>query len=122
MFNPKVDDKWFYSEPGRLARTLGIYVKGDLISLLPVIIGILLSSIVSLKFMILMYGFYILFRGLGEMIYWLLQQFGPQTYRPESRFKNIGNNSVYIIYQTAALRDCMIGIAIVTYILAVKGI
>src|SRR3990167_1885632 len=108
------DDKWFFSNPHPLLRFLLIFVKGDIIVLLPLVITILLVGFISTKFMFLLIGIYISVRYLGEIIYWISQQFGPKKYRPNDLgFKNLGNEAIYIIYQTLALTGAIFGTAII---------
>lgn len=112
------DNKWFFSNPHPLLRFLLIFVKGDAIVLLPLVITILLVGFISTKFMFLLIGIYISVRYLGEMIYWINQQFGPKTYRPyDFGFKNLNNEAIYIIYQTLAIGGIVFGAAIVSFVL-----
>jgi len=111
-----IDNKWFFSEPGKILRFLHMYVKGDIIELFPTILFILLLGIWDWHFMILMIGVYIMVRGFGEIVYWLNQQFGDRKYRPDDhRFKQLDNNAIYIIYQNAAIRNTIIGIGIIFF-------
>jgi len=110
-------DKWFYSEPGKFLRHLHIYVKGDSLVILPVWIFILATGFLSWKFMLLEVGFFLFLRGLGEMIYWLLQQFGEKTYRPYTDKTNLGNNAVYILYQLSGLKNAFIGLTLAAFVL-----
>ena len=112
-----IKDDWFYSNPWWWARPFLVYVKGDAIVLIPLSIAILLTSLYSIKLAISAYLIYLSFRGLGEMIYWLLQQFGKKTYRPDDfGFKNLSNDAIYIIYQTLALANIVIGISLLLFI------
>lgn len=105
-----LNDNWFYSNPNPLLRLFLIYIKGDMIVLLPFCLGILVLGLIAYKVAFLIAVAYFTFRALGEMIYWLLQQFGEQKYRPNDfGFKNLSNNSIYIIYQTLALVQLTIG-------------
>lgn len=113
--NKNIDDKWFFSKPGWYFRIFEIYVNGDIIAILPVIIAILIIGIFSWKFMILMSGIYLSFRGLGETIYWLLHQFIETGYRPKTQYKKLSNKAVYILYQTAGLRNSVLGAGIVLF-------
>lgn len=113
----ELTDEWFYSEPGWFARLLHIYVRGDAITLLPIWLFILVTGILSWKFMLLEIGLLVFLRGFGEMIYWLLQQFGKQSYRPETEHKKLGNNAVYILYQLSGLRNAFLGLVLVFFVL-----
>lgn len=114
----KIDNKWFFSEPGPLLRLIFIFVKGDMIVLIPLFCLILLSYLISLKFMLIMIGVYIAARHFFEVIYWLLQQFGDHKYRPyDYGLKNLDNNAIYILYQLLATAQFIIGIGIIAYVL-----
>ena len=108
-----VNDEWFYSKPNWLLRQLHVYVKGDSFVILTIWIFILLTGVLSWKFMLIEIGLFLFLRGLGEMIYWLFQQFGDKKYRPESSQKELSNNAVYILYQLSGLRNAFIGLTIV---------
>jgi hypothetical protein len=113
-----ITPQWFYSEPGVLLRCLLIFIKGDALFILPLVVVILLTTFISLRFMLLILGSFLTLRFFGEMIYWLLQQFGEKEYRPHDLgFTNLKNNEIYILYQTFSLAFCMIGIGIVFYVL-----
>lgn len=116
-YKQELTDNWFFSEPGRLARFSHIYVKGDMIVLLPIWAFILVTGFFSWRFMLLEIGLFLFLRGFGEMVYWLLQQFGKQSYRPETKHKKLGNNAVYILYQLSGLRNAFIGLVIIFYVL-----
>jgi len=110
----EIKDDWFYSNPWWWSRIFLVYIKGDAIVLIPLTVAILLTAIYSIKLAILIYAVYFTLRALGEMIYWLLQQFGEKTYRPNDfGFKNLSNDAIYILYQIMALASMVIGIAII---------
>jgi hypothetical protein len=111
-----INNKWFYTDLNAILKLFTFFVKGDLIVLLPFVILLMLLGFLSLKFMMIMLGVYYAVRNLGEMIYWLLQQFGPKTYRPyDYGFKNLDNNAIYIIYQTMAICATTIGVGVVVW-------
>lgn len=113
-----IDDRWFYSNPHLLLRFLTIYVKGDMILLIPIVLGIGLVGWWSIEYMFLMFALLFTIRGLGEMIYWICQQFGPKTYRPyDFGFKKFGNDAIYILYQLYSLACVVIGLGVTIYIL-----
>lgn len=113
-----INDDWFYSDPHPLLRLLTIYVKGDAIAILPIIIGIGLLGFISVKFMLVMFGVFYMFRGLGEMLYWFLQQFGKKTYRPDDLgYKNLGNDAIYIMYQLRSLTSALVGAGLILWVL-----
>lgn len=52
------------------------------------------------------------------MVYWLLQQFGPKTYRPmDFGLKHVNNEGIYILYQLIATVQATTGAAVALYIL-----
>ena len=110
-------DKWFYSKPNLFLRQLHIYVKGDALVIIPIWIFILVTGFFSWKFMLLEIGVFLTLRGLGEMIYWLLQQFGEKEYRPSTSHKKLGNNAIYILYQLSGFRNAFIGIVLALFVL-----
>jgi len=114
----KIDNKWFFTElPGWL-KLFHFYVRGDLLVLLPLVIGIIVIAFFSVKFALLMTGVYITVRQLGEMIYWFSQQFHERKYRPyDFGFKNLDNHAIYILYQTSAITGTVIGLGIIFYTL-----
>jgi len=68
--------------------------------------------------MFIVLGLFVAIRQLGEMIYWLLQQFGDKKYRPyDFGLQKLDNNAIYILYQTFALVGVVAGIAIVALFL-----
>lgn len=109
---------WFFTELPWYLKAASFYVRGDLLVLLPLLALLLLIGLFSFRFMFLMVGIYIVVRGLGEMMYWFLQQFSNQTFRPPDwGFKKLDNNAIYILYQTGAVATIMLGVAICAYIL-----
>lgn len=110
-----VDRHWFFGElPVPVKLLTLIFIRGDLIVLLPLIVSIGLLYLISITFGLIMTGAYITIRSLGEMIYWFSHQFNTRTYRPyDLGFKNLDNNAVYILYQTLAIAGVMVGIGIV---------
>lgn len=113
----KLDDKWFYSEPGKPLRLLHIYVKGDALQIIPIWIFIFITGFISWRFMLIEIGVFLFLRGFGEMIYWLLQQFGEKKYRPFAAHKNLDNNAVYILYQLSGLRNAFLGLLLVIFVI-----
>lgn len=107
----KSDNNWFYKRPHPLLRLLLIYVNGDMIFLLPLSIVIVLTAFFSIKISLIAAFSYLTLRSLGEMIYWLLQQFGEKTYRPDNwGFKKLDNNAIYILYQISSLVQMVTGL------------
>lgn len=110
-------DKWFYSKPNLLLRNLHVYIKGDALEILPIWIFIIITGFISWKFMLLEIGVFLTLRGLGEMIYWLLQQFGDKKYRPATKQIKLGNDAIYILYQLSGFRNAFIGIVLTLFVL-----
>lgn len=110
-------DKWFYSRPNWLLRQLHIYIKGDALVIIPIWIFIVITGFFSWEFMLLEIGVFLSLRGSGEMIYWLLQQFGEKNYRPSTSHKKLGNDAVYILYQLSGFRNAFIGIVLTLFVL-----
>lgn len=115
--NGELTDKWFYSKPNFLLRQLHVYVKGDALEILPIWIFIIITGFISWKFMLLEIGVFLTLRGLGEMIYWLLQQFGDKKYRPATKQIKLGNDAIYILYQLSGFRNAFIGIVLTLFVL-----
>jgi hypothetical protein len=106
----KITNTWFYSPSPFWMRFFLIFIKGDILVLLPLsaLIGIIL--LFQLKIGLLIGAIYFSLRNMGEMIYWFLQQFGPKTYRPyDFGLTKLDNNALYIIYQTFALSMTTLG-------------
>lgn len=109
----RISSTWFYSNPHPLFRLLTIYIKGDMLVILPIIIVIGLLGFISVRFMMLMLGTFYAIRGIGEMVYWLFQQFSATDYRPyDFGLRKIDNNAVYIVYQLANLGITLLGIGV----------
>ena len=110
----RITNQWFFSETNIFFKFLLIFVKGDLIFLLPLIVLIGLSYFLSLKTGLFFTGVYISVRFLGEIIYWMGQQFSDRKYRPyDFGFKNLDNHAAYILYQTFATSGVVVGLAII---------
>jgi len=109
----KIDSQWFFSETNIFLKSLLIFVNGDTIFLLPLVALIGLSYFFSVKIGLFLTGAYISVRFLGEIFYWLGQQFGDRKYRPNDfGFKNLDNHAVYILYQTFAICGVVLGFAV----------
>lgn len=113
----KSTDDWFYSNPYPFLRLLTIYVKGDMLIVLPMLMGIGITGLFSVRFMALMYAIFFSLRGFGEMMYWFMQQFGEKKYRPDDfGFKHLGNDAVYILYQLLSLVTTVVSIGAIFWI------
>ena len=109
-----IDNSWFYTEMPWWGKISLIYIRGDLFVLLPILLFICIIGFFSLKWMITVFGLLIVVRQSGELIYWLLQQFGDKKYRPyDFGFKNLDNNAIYILYQTFAIVGIVGGLILV---------
>jgi hypothetical protein len=106
----EIDNNWFYTELKGVTRLFLFFIRGDLVVLLPLFVGVLLLGFFSLKFMIIMLGVLFIVRYAGEMMYWFHHQFYDKKYRPDDfGFKNLDNNAIYILYQTFAIAGVVIG-------------
>mgnify|MGYP007122132810 CR=1 FL=1 len=106
----------FYCELPWWCKVSSLFIRGDLFVLLPLLIAIIGIGFFSVPSMLIVLGIYIAVRELGEMIYWLLQQFGDRKYRPyDWGFRNLDNNAIYILYQTFALAGTVMGISVVFF-------
>ena len=113
-----IQNKTFYRELPPVGKACTFFIRGDLIVLLPFFILILLVGLFSIRFMLMILGVYIAVRELGELIYWLLHQFGEKKYRPHDfGLKNVDNNAIYILYQTFAIVGITVGISFVLFAL-----
>ncbi|MBP9814667.1 hypothetical protein KBC80_05800 [Candidatus Woesebacteria bacterium] len=109
-----ITSQWFFTEVTFPLRFLLIFIKGDAMILIPFVLLLLLVGFFSIKWMLLLFGLYFAFRFLGEMIYWLLQQFGNRTYRPyDFGLKKLDNNALYIMYQVCSLIGLVISTAFI---------
>jgi hypothetical protein len=111
-----IDNKWFFTELPAGFKAFFIFIRGDLIVLLPLLVLILLLAFFSIKFMVLMIGVYIAVRQAGEMIYWFSHQFYERKYRPyDYGFKKLDNHAIYILYQTLAVFWTVFGIGMIFF-------
>ncbi len=108
-----VTNSWFYTEPHPLFRILTIYVNGDKLVILPLLLAIALLGFFSLKFMLFIYGVFFSLRHFGEMIYWFSHQFWEKKYRPDDfGFVHLSNDAIYIFYQLTSLATTVFWIAV----------
>lgn len=114
----KMTNGWFYSNPYPLLRLFTVYVKGDMLIVLPLFIAIGFVGFFSVRFMVLLYAIFYSIRGFGEMMYWFMQQFGVKKYRPyDFGFKNLSNDAVYIFYQLLSLASTVIALGAMFWII-----
>lgn len=113
-----ISNNWFYSSPHPLLRILTIYVKGDMLIIIPGLIMIGILGFFSLKFMFLIYGIFFSLRGFGEMIYWFSHQFWMKQYRPDDfGFKKLSNDAIYILYQLISTLTTVLGVGFVFWVI-----
>lgn len=118
----EITSSWFHTDTKMYLKVLQIYVRGDALVLIPFFIAILIIGVFSLKWMALLFSLFLVFRSLGEMMYWLLQQFGDKKYRPyDFGFKKLDNNGIYIIYQLTSLITLVLSSGLVIFILLSWG-
>jgi hypothetical protein len=115
----QINNKWFFETPAAFMKYLLVYVNGDSIVLVPFFILVLLFGFFSIDFMLVLIGLFVAIRCLGEMVYWMLQQFGARTYRPNDfGLTQLDNHAIYIVYQTINLVGAVLGAGLVILILA----
>lgn len=73
----RLTNSWFFEDPPTWMRPLLIFIKGDMLILIPLLITIGIIGIWDQQLMIILFLATGFIRALGEMFYWLLQQFGP---------------------------------------------
>lgn len=113
-----ISNDWFYSNPHPLLRLLTVYVKGDMLIILPLLFCIGLIGFFSLEYMFFVYGVFFSLRHFGEMIYWFSHQFWEKKYRPNDfGFVHLSNDAVYILYQLMSLASTVFWIAVTVGIL-----
>ncbi len=117
-----LDNKWFYTElPLPIKLIFLTYVRGDLLVLLPFVILHAILAWISPSWAVILYGVYVAVRQLGEVIYWLLQQFHTTRYRPaDFGFKKLDNNALYILYQTISIVGVCYGLSLILFGLSLK--
>jgi hypothetical protein len=114
----EITTKWFYGNVHPILKVLSIFVKGDALVIVPLFGAIFLLGLVDPFAMVLFIGVYYAVRNCGEIMYWLLQQFGPKIHRPyDFGFTKLSNNAIYIIYQLLSIVQAAAWITFVLYIL-----
>lgn len=99
-----ISNLWFFDDSPWYLKIILIYIKGDTVVLLPFFVSIVVLSFWKLSWAALLFMIFITLRGVGEMVYWIHQQFGDRKYRPyDFGLKSLDNNAIYIIYQLIAL-------------------
>lgn len=116
--NRFISDNWFYSSPNKILRIFTVFIKGDSLIILPFALFALFMIVLSWKLGLLIILIFLSLRFVGEMIYWLLQQFSKKDYRPfDFGFKQLSNNSIYILYQLMSLVWATLSISGLIYFL-----
>jgi hypothetical protein len=106
----QINNKWFFETPAAFMKYLMVYVNGDSVVIIPFLILVLLFGFFSIDFMLILIGLFVAVRCFGEMIFWMLQQFGARTYRPHDfGLTQLDNHAVYILYQLTN----MVGVVLV---------
>jgi hypothetical protein len=95
-----------------------VFVKGDMLVVIPFLLLVSLVGLWSVRFMLLIYAVYFTFRSIGEMHFWFHQQFYDFKYRPfDFGLKDLDNKAIYILYQVLSMNLAVIGASAVLYIL-----
>jgi len=109
---------WFFTNAKIYLRVFQIYVLGDALVIIPFILLLVFIGLFSLKWMMVLFCIFLACRALGEMIYWLLQQFGEKKYRPyDYGFNKLDNNAIYVLYQLTSLVTLVLSTGLVIFIL-----
>ena len=99
-----LNTQWFFSEVAWPFKAMLIFIRGDAVVILPFFIVLSIIGVFSLRWMMLLLSLFVVFRFLGEMVYWIHQQFGDRKYRPyDFELKRLDNNALYVIYQLLSL-------------------
>ncbi len=118
MKHISVNTQWFFSEVAWPFKAMLIFIRGDAVVILPFFIVLSIIGVFSLRWMMLLLSLFVVFRFLGEMVYWIHQQFGDRKYRPyDFGFKKLDNNAIYILYQLFSLVGMVFGGGAFVYIL-----
>jgi hypothetical protein len=92
-------------------------VWGDALVIVPLWIAIVVVLAMNLQFGLIAICILYAVRGLGEMIYWIHQQFGAHAYRPHDfGFKHLDNHAVYILYQLLATAQMTMALGALAYL------
>lgn len=118
MKHISVNTQWFFSEIAWPFKVMLIFIRGDAVVILPFFAILLIIGVFSLRWMMLLLSLFVVFRFLGEMVYWIHQQFGDRKYRPyDFGLKKLDNNAIYILYQLFSLVGMVFGGGAFVYIL-----
>ena len=104
MKHISLNTQWFFSEVAWPFKAMLIFIRGDAVVILPFFAVLPIIGVFSLRWMMLILSLFVVFRFLGEMVYWIHQQFGDRKYRPyDFGLKRLDNNALYVIYQLLSL-------------------
>jgi|SRR3989344_4970433 len=110
-------NQWFFSDVPKWVKFFQIYIKGDSLVVLPLLIILVLLGFIDARLMIIVFAVFFSLRQMGEMIYWIHRQFYNTGYRPyDFGFKNLSNKAIYVIYQLLSLSGATIGISLLIYV------
>ncbi|MCX7996821.1 MAG: hypothetical protein N2691_03650 [Patescibacteria group bacterium] len=117
-FRSTITNTWFFQAPKPYMRYLLVFVQGDSLVIIPFFFLVLLFGFFSIDFMLVLVGLFVTVRSFGEMLFWMLQQFGPHSYRPyDFGLSKLDNNAIYILYQLLGLSGTVLGAALVILVL-----
>ena len=116
--NSQVKNKWFFDDVPALLKITQIFIKGDSFVLLPFLVLLVFLGLMNRELAIIVFVVFFSLRQIGEMFYWLMQQFSNTGYRPyDFGFKNLNNKAIYVIYQLINLVGATVGVSLLVYIL-----
>lgn len=114
----QITNKWFFSDVPVWLKVLQIFIKGDLLVIFPFLIFLMILLYLNLEIGIIVAAVFFSLRQIGEMFYWIMQQFSSTGYRPyDFGLKNVSNKGIYIVYQLLNLIAATAGIGILIYLL-----
>jgi|SRR3989344_53422 len=109
-------NQWFFSDVPAWVKFLQIYIKGDSLIVLPLLIFFLLLGFINLRWAIIVFAIFFSIRQIGEMVYWIHRQFFNTGYRPyDFGFTKLSNKAIYVIYQLLSLIGATLGISLLVY-------
>ncbi len=112
QLTPGMAKKLFYEPAHPFLRIFQIFVKGDALVIVPcMLVLVLIGFLYSWAMCLFVFSVFYAIRQLGEMIFWLFQQFHDHTYRPyDFRLTLLNTHSIYILYQVSACVQATIGV------------
>lgn len=113
-------NSWFFKNVHPAVKVGQVFIRGDLLVVVPFLLVILVLSFVDWYSALLLFGVFYTIRFAGEIVYWLFQQFHTTGYRPyDFGLEKLSNNAIYIIYQLLAIVNTSIWLSFVLYLLFV---